>query len=57
MTTEEKLADLNALVLSYHKYCEGLQLRIRDLEAQVADLQATDSARRLNRATLDPEWY
>jgi len=31
--------------------------RLRELEAKVEDLHATDSARRLNKATEDPEWY
>tara|TARA_B100000029_G_scaffold445764_1_gene466452 strand:+ start:419 stop:571 length:153 start_codon:yes stop_codon:yes gene_type:complete len=34
-----------------------LLVRIRKLEAKVEDLHATDSARRLNMATEDPEWY
>ena len=34
-----------------------LLVRIRELEALVEDLHATDSARRLNMATNDPEWY
>jgi predicted RecB family endonuclease len=34
-----------------------LSERIRELEAKVEDLHATDSARRLNMATEDPEWY
>jgi hypothetical protein len=33
------------------------QNRIMELEAQVEDLHATDSARRVNLTTEDPEWY
>ena len=34
-----------------------LLIRIRELEAKVEDLHATDSQRRLNMASKDPEWY
>ncbi len=37
--------------------CKFLKERIRELEAKVEDLHSTDSARRLNMATEDPEWY
>ena len=35
----------------------ALRQRLVALEAKVEDLHATDSARRLNMATSDPEWY
>lgn len=34
-----------------------LEERIRELESEVEDLHATDSARRVNLTTEDPEWY
>jgi hypothetical protein len=34
-----------------------LIMRIRELEAKVDDLHATDSARRMNQVNEDPEWY
>lgn len=34
-----------------------LAAKVRELEARLAELESTDSSRRLNMATNDPEWY
>lgn len=48
----------NECIDSYsRKRIAELSARIRELEALVEDLHATDSARRVNLATEDPEWY
>jgi uncharacterized protein YlxW (UPF0749 family) len=56
--------DLNRRLIALEKYVEEnqqeiqtLRARVWELVAKVEDLHATDSARRLNKATEDPEWY
>jgi len=48
--SRKRIADLSEITTM-------LLERIRELEAKVEDLHATDSQRRLNMASKDPEWY
>ena len=68
-TLEERITALESRLTKLTDFCRSQQFvleilmkesnkeRIRELEAKVEDLHATDSARRLNMATEDPEWY
>jgi hypothetical protein len=52
-----ELAKSQQRTLEHLKPLVVLPDRIRELEAKLEELHATDSARRLNLASSDPEWY
>lgn len=54
---EQWIPRIIALEEVVYKHLDGMYGRIRELESMVEDLHATDSARRINLVTEDPEWY
>lgn len=57
LTIEERLKRTEDWCAFSLRQIHSMLEKIRELEAKVEDLHATDSARRLNMATRDPEWY
>lgn len=56
-TSIEELPGNEARLMALEVLITQMMTQIRSMEAQIAELDATGTARRLQMVTEDPEWY